>query len=278
VKWLAARPSGLVASYPWIFGVTQDSDDWYQIFDRDPLFDFPRELSTSEQSGRAMGIRLLARDVGDPLAASVLSTEGVRYVVVHDDAYRSAGQTPPTLPPSAYTLLARLGDVRIFSVHAQHANIADELRQNASELALLQGLTPSGVSYGQGFNAPEMFQGLVSRWMEQDGQLTLNADAAVTVTLSGVAFSNGVPRRLRLESASGHLLGRVLVPTYATGFHLGPFRIPAGSTTLRLVATPGPQVLSPADPRAASVFLEPLTVAAIPPYVSSGSASASSSP
>ncbi len=61
------------------------------------------------------------------------------------------------------------------------------------------------------------------------------------------------------------MLGRELIPTHQLALQLGPFELPSGTSSLRLVASPGPVPLGPSDPRLASVFLiapvlRPLTV------------------
>jgi hypothetical protein len=216
-----------------------------------------------------MGIRLLARDVETPLAAGVLSTEGVRYVVLHDDAYRAAGQSPPVLDPSEYTLLKRFPDVRIYSVHAAKVSIANELAANAGLLTALQGITTPLLSYGSGFNSPETFNGGTGRWMIQDGEITLaNAAMAEEITLTGLVFSNQTPRVLELK-ADGKIIARQQIPTYAVAIHLPPVAIPAGTTMLTLLALPGPKELAPSDPREASLFLASLVATALPTYLTS---------
>jgi hypothetical protein len=270
VRWLAAEPGGIVASYPWVFGTQQLKDEWYSIFDRDPQFDLYLQPSASEIVGRQMGIRLLAKDVHTPLAAEVLSTEGVRYVVVHDDAYVAAGQSPPALDPADYTLLKRFPDVRIFSVHAPKVSIDDELAANATTLAALQGIIAPPLGYGSGFNSPEPFKGGSGRWMVQNGELTLaNAARAEEITITGLAFSNQAPRVLELRAADGRILARQRIPGYAVALHLPPVAIPAGTTTLTLVALPGPAALGASDPREASVFLASLSAIALPGYIAS---------
>jgi hypothetical protein len=267
--WLRSQPRGIVATYPWLFSDSLADDEWYQMYDGDPEFGITpfQELSrtSSTQALRDEAVRLLARDICCGPTAGVLATEGVRYVVVHEDAFRAAGQTA-VLDPSNYRLLKRIGDVAIYSVHAAPIDIAHALQANASELAALEGVAPTFV-YGSGFNAPEVFDGGTSRWMIEDGELDFDAGLPTRVTLTGLAFSNQEPRLLELIGAGGRILGRVEVGDDAGLISFGPFLLPAGEARLTLRAVPGPEVLGPSDPREASVFLEPLSVSALPVYL-----------
>ena len=266
VTWLAARPATRIATYPWIFGVTLSQDDWYQTFDRDPQFFLPPRSPYVEQISRDAAIRLLARDVQDPIAARVLASEGVRLVVVHDNAYRQVGQVPPALPAGAFTLLRRFGTVRIFALHATPLDLGAALDGNAATLGSLQGFVPATLAYGGGFEAPEQFNGATSRWMTQDGQLQIDASAASTISLSGFAFSNARPRVLELLDARREVSRAPVDLAQCGGVPLGPISVPAGTSTLTLVATPGPAPLGGNDSRVPSVFLEPVTVSSAPDY------------
>jgi hypothetical protein len=268
IAWLAAHPQGIVATYPtWLGQVPAlelvNADLWYQTMDRDPAF----EIAEGTLLTRDEAIRFLARDLGDPLAAEVLSTEGVRYVVVHDDVYRADGQQLPALDPAHFHLLVRFGQVRIYAVHAAHVDIARALAANRQIITVLEGLGQPTLAYGDGFNTPEPYNGTSGRWMIQNGELEIgNAGPAMDVAVTGVAFSNGGPRMLDLIGRGGRVLARAVVPTYTESLALGPARVPHGNTTLTLVADPGPAGLGPGDPRLASVFLSGLAVAPLPAY------------
>ena len=276
VRYLAAQPRGIVATYPSLnnseafIGDTLATDaGWYQIFDRDPEFNLPDLEPLLANGGRNVAIRLLASgSFWNPLTARVLATEGVRYVVINDDAFRPDGLSVPTLDPTYYTLLRRFGDVRIFSVRAPMVNITLALRASVAELMALQGLTNPVLCYGSGFQDVESYHGAPSRWLIQDGQLTLaNGAAAMSVTISGKGFSAHEPRLVELIDSSGSVLGRQLFSTNDGPISYGPFPLPPGTSTLTLVAIPGPEPLAPSDPRNASVFLEPLSVNATPAYI-----------
>jgi hypothetical protein len=261
VTWLARQPRGIVVTFPWIFGQTLTLDNWYQLYDRDPQFAAP------QMTGYDGGLRLLARDLWRPLTARVLATEGVRYVVVHEDAYRAAGQGTIIPNPKQYTLLRQFGAVGIYSVHAPKVNILAALRENAAVVGQLQELSSPSVTYGSGFNASEQYLGETSRWMIQDGQLQVSSAETSDVILKGLAFSNQQPRELELTNTKGEVVARARVATSSTAVSFGPFRVGAGTTTLTLIATPGPEILGPTDPREASVFIEPLSIANLPPYL-----------
>jgi hypothetical protein len=217
---------------------------------------------------RDQAIRLLAHDLGDPLTPGILSTEGVRYVIVHDDFYLDNGRTAPQLDPAHFDLLKRFGSIRIFSVHAPKMNIAAVLRAHQSYVAVLQGLVPPTVTYGDGFNAPEQYNGSTSHWMIQDGKLEIaNAAASMEVVLTGSAFSNQRPRLLELEDDTGRVLARQTVYPFEGALHLGPLQIRHGRSSLTLVAVPGPAPLGSSDSREASVFLSAIVLRPLPAYV-----------
>jgi hypothetical protein len=256
VAWLRSKPQAIMATYPFLGpGEKLEEDRWWQIYDRDP------EFASYSGTQRQQGIRFLARDIWRPITARVLAAEGVRYAVVHEDA-----TGPLDLDPKQYTLVERSGPVQIFTVHAKPIDLTQALRGNAVELASLAGFQPT-VSYRSGFNTAEQFEGRTSRWMIQDGELDIDAARhAMQITLTGAAFSNGVPRLLEVETADGRILARQEIPTDAVRLSLGPFLVPAGTTRLRLVARPGPARLGAGDPRRASVFIEPLTPVPMPTY------------
>ena len=116
--------------------------------------------------------------------------------------------------------------------------------------------TPT-VSFTDGFNTEEPYAGGTGAWMIQDGGLRVeNHDVApLRVVLDTVAFSNGQPRVLELEDGGGHVVALTTVPADAKRVQLGPVEVAPGTTTLRLVATPGPAAIAASDPRDASVFL-----------------------
>jgi hypothetical protein len=147
VDWLARAPRGIVATYP--IAVSQPAalnlvqeDFWYQRTDHQPRFQFV-DLGPLLYHGRANSFRVLARNIGDPLTPKILATEGVRYVVLHDDVYRAIGQAPPNPNPLSYTLLARFSNVAIYSVHAPHVNLGATFESHRGGLAKFENVPVS---------------------------------------------------------------------------------------------------------------------------------------
>ncbi len=269
VQWLATQPRGIIATYPWTFSATLDFDDWYETYDRDPQFDLPAEMEVVPPNvDQEIGVRLLADDLGSPVTASLLATEHVRYVIVHMDAYRAAGKAIPRLEPPAYHLLRRFGGVDIYTVHAPMVDLTTTVQEHEEALAQLEGLAVPPLSYGDGFHAPEHFQFTISRWMNQNGQLIFaNGSYPAGIIITGLAFSNKQSRLVEVIGQSGAILAREVIPAYKIHIKFGPFVIPAGTTAVTLVAYPGPTRLGATDPRIASVFFQPLTVATVPQYL-----------
>jgi hypothetical protein len=269
VKWLAAAPRGIVVTYPMQgagAGPLDDQDFWYQRLYGDPRFAMSGE-STAGFLSRARAVRFLARDIEDPATPGILSAEGVRYVVLHDDVYRAGGKASPTPDSRFYRLLARFGDVRIFAVHAPPADVGRALTKNREIIAELEGFSPPTVAYVSGFYPPEPFNATTGRWQGADGQLELGSTSdAMRVRFTGLAFSNAVPRLLEVEDGSGRVVARQLIPTYAVPLKLGPVPVPTGNSKLTLVTVPGPDPMGASDPRTTSVFLSNLAAEPIPAY------------
>ena len=246
VAWLAAAPKGIVATYPIPLGQPPatrlgEADGWYQTFDGHPRFAI-LGASRADMRSRAEAIRLLARDLDDPLAARVLATENVRLVVVHDDVYRADGQAVPTPDPARFTLLRRFGDVRIFSVHAPATDLARALAANETVIAALEGLGPPSIAYGGGFNPPEPYNGSTGRWLIQDGRLEIGSGEVPTlVRLTGIGFGNGASRVLEVEDGSGRVLARGPFPRMPSRSVSGRSRFRAGPRSCGSSPSPGPR-------------------------------------
>jgi hypothetical protein len=271
VRWLAVHPRGIVATYPLPLGPAPAldllrEDNWYEQFDRDPRFAIYTGSLTISRS-RDQAIRILANDPGDLLAARVLATEGVRYVVVHDDVYRADGNRVPALDPQRYRLLARFGDVAIYAVSAPRIDIATALRGHAREIAQFEGFAPPSIDYASGFNPDEPYQSSTGRWMIEDGAVELeNGGDPERVLLNAVVFANAEARVLEVRDGSGRLVARRAVGTSAARITIGPFEVPHGTTKLTLEATPGPVEISGTDRREASIFLTYVGLVPLPPY------------
>jgi hypothetical protein len=266
VGWLASHPNGIVASYPFFLGQVPaadliEADYWYQTLDGHPRF----QSVAPDLTSRSEAIRFLARDVEEPLAGKVLATEGVRYVVLHDDVYRADGQAVPTPDPGSFTLLRRFGPVRIYSVHAPHVNIERALAQNQGIIGVLQGQELPSLSIGSGFHRTEVYNGAPSHWMIQNGQLEIeNKGGPMRIRITGVSFSNRVSRTLQVVDDDNRVIGRQSIPTYAVPLRLPSFIVPHGETTLTLTTFPGPQPLGPGDRRNASVYVSGIESLVLP--------------
>ena len=265
VAWLAAQPRGIVATYPTTDLSLTTADEWYQSLDGQPRFAIVGAGDAGAYS-RDEAIRLLTEDFADPLTSRLLATEGVRYVVVHDDVYRADHGRPPTPSRRYFTLVRQFASVRVYSVHAPTVNITAALEASRFLVAARQGLVPPSLTFRGGFNLPEHYFQALSRWMINDGEIEVeNKGAALEVMLIGTAFANQQPRLLEVEGSNGRVVGREQIPTHQVALHLGPFEIPSGISSLTLVAVPGPVPLGPSDPRLGSVFLiapvlRPMTV------------------
>lgn len=185
-----------------------------------------------------------------------------------EEAFDGLGMVDPSstwIDTAAASPLGRPSRVfrldREFSLYVYPYDLAARLDDHTNS-----AWAPS-LSYGGGFDAVERFDGAPSRWMIQDGTLEVDLGVASRLTISGEAFSNQVARRLELVAADGRVLARRLVPIDAEPLSFGPIVLPAGLSRLRLVADPGPQPLGATDPRQATVFIEPLTLAAEPAIV-----------
>jgi hypothetical protein len=130
----------------------------------------------------------------------------------------------------------------------------------ASRLVDTDALWAPTLNYGAGYNAAEEFNGVLGRWMIQNGQIEVDAPVAADLTLTTTAFANGQPRLLELLGRDGRVLARQEVPASPTPVQLGPFVLPAGENTLTFVSSPGPVPFGGNDPRRASIFFEPITL------------------
>jgi hypothetical protein len=261
--WLATQPSGIVAHYP----MPTDNELALRLagaeyhntrFTGQPLFTL---FGAGIGGTREEGIRLLARDLTGRLTPRILSAEGVRYVVIHDDIYRQLHIDPPPLG-APFHRVATFGAVRIYrqTPHPDPHLIDKLLIANAATLATLEGLPLGTVTVGPGgFNEPERYHHVFGwHWMTQNGTLQIDNpyDHPMKFRLTGHAFSNGVPRTVEIQSDTGKKITTFHVAIYETGLRVQPFMLEPGVTTLNLFTTPGPQDLGAA--RMGSIFLSPV--------------------
>jgi hypothetical protein len=278
IAWLAHQPRGIVATYPLPYkqraGMALAQEDyWYQQFDGDPLF---AVIGTSfaQAQTRDQAIRLLASDIGDPLTAGVLASEGVRYVIVHDDVYAAESKPAPHLNPRRFVLLRRFGQVRVFGLHAPRTNVALALRARAGEIASLEEIAAPMLSFTSGFSAPLRYGSLTGRWLGRRGALVVSGDGeAAYGRLVAKTLSNSQPYVIQLEDASGRVRARELVPAHAVRIQLGPFPIvPSTNAALTLVVAsvagaPRSAVAAPGMIFLAGLAVRPLEFYAPLPHV-----------
>ena len=220
---------------------------------------------------REDAIRILTRHLGDPVTPGVLAAENVRYVVVHADVYREQGEKVPPIP-STLEQLASFGEVTVYGLRAEPADLEAALEQNAEPIAHLQGLRPATFKFVDGFNAPEEFRtGEQWRWMTQAGRLDVENSNPISnpFVIEGVAFSSEFPRQLGVTTPSGDVLASMEIPEQAVRIRLGPFHLPPGHSRLVLYASPGPEPLGGTSTQSGSVYFSPLKFVALPDLANS---------
>jgi hypothetical protein len=206
----------------------------------------------------SLALRLAAKSFDDDDTATILSAEHVRYVVLREDVYREMGQATPTLPRSDFRLVARVPDALVYRVTAPPADRAAYIASHGERLAAAIGQEAPDDRFAAGFYGPEKYKYATPwRWMSQGGKISVRVPDKVTeLRFETLAFSNGVPRTLRMYGPGGRLLGTVTVPTGMTPITVGPFDVQAGTkATFRFTVSPGPQILGPTDPRLASIYV-----------------------
>jgi hypothetical protein len=273
--WLHDQPRGIVAHYP---AVTDkyasrrlaSQEIYFQRFAHQPLFTGVWSLAGTREEA----IRTLARHLRRPDTPGILAAEGVRYVVVHDDVFRSQGERPPLLR-RGYRPLRRFGSVRVYAVSAEPVSLDAVLERRAVELAGLWGIpTPTLELTSAGFHAEESYEPSTDpwRWLIQGGRVLLHnpAEVSVRTRLRFKAFGNRRERELVLRDADGRPLASVTVPPFERNLTLGPFRAAPGTSALTLTTSPPPEPLSDAeddpDRRLASVYISRIRVEALADY------------
>ena len=194
--------------------------------------------------------------MNDPRTASILSAEGVRYVLLHDDEYRKQGVSPPALPSAEFKPIARIGDVRVFRVRAAPVNLGQELERRAAEVALVQGLPDAAIVSKEG-----ALSGRRQERLANSATLEVNAPVSESprFSLIGSASSRGIPRTLQIYQ-QGKVVGQVTVGTAETPLAIGPITLSPGRSTLELRAQP------PVEKGAPAVILSGLRLQALADY------------
>jgi hypothetical protein len=226
-----------------------------QIHDGQPIF---AGFGSGYGGTRESAIRLLARYITDNLTPGILAAERVRYVALHDDVYRAQGEDPPHLPSNKFRYLGRAGAVRFFALTAEPVPLDEVLEQNAAAIAATEGLTPPQPVYVSGFHAAERRpDGSTRHWLINDGIVRLGGDPAEInrrYVMTADLYSPRRPRKLAVVVGDS-VVATTDVPSKETTLQIGPFRVPAGVSEIRLHAEPGPARLTADDARLGSIYL-----------------------
>jgi hypothetical protein len=269
--WLRAHPGGSVAIYPMpipqgvrVNQAKLDELTWgsyyLQVVQQHPLYQSAPDQSTVTIPDL---VQVLTADPSSPVTAGLLSRYGVRWVVIHRDVYSAIGQSPPTLGPG-FALAASFPNVQVLRVTAPPADIAAVAHDQGPAVAKNAVLGDAPLSFGRGFQSPEQYQNYTDgRWLEQDGLVSVPQDVAlpfVVYELRLSAFSAEGTRRIDIFDGARRVAS-FPVPSDAHDI-VRRFRF-CGGSSLRFVATPGPEPLGPSDPRLATVFFENLVLAPV---------------
>ena len=209
VNWLAAHPRGIIADYPLTNNakdsVTERANYWYAQFDRDPSFEILGGAYYLLRQ-RQTSIRLIAGQIRSNLAVDILAAEGVRYAVIHDDAYRALKQEPPVPNPRLH-LLAHLGSIRIFSVPGPRTTIGTILRTHQLLIAKLQELKPPKIELMRGFGRLQRIHGSTARRIVGAGLLAVRQVGPKNVGPVEEMSLQAPPGTTRSRSRSGSRMG-----------------------------------------------------------------------
>ena len=258
-RWLAAHPGGIVAIYPLVSDQLKtkelnNEEYYFQRFHGHPLY----SAIVPSIPPFALALRGVSQYFTNPDTPHILAAEHVRYVVIRDDVYRSLGEEPPVLSSPDFKLVAHVRDARIYSVTATALDLAIYAAQHSAELAAAEGQQPPVDKFGSGFYGPETFKYATPwRWAGQNAQIAITPRAGVSrVRFKTLAFSNAIPRTLKLYGPDHTLLGEAKVPTSMTPITIGPFPVLSGvKNTFTLVTSPDPAPLGDSDPRVASIYV-----------------------
>jgi hypothetical protein len=267
--WLATQPAGIAAMYP----APGDKIEAEEHTRRETYFQtthwHPLLFTESPRKTRGWAIRELVDHLDEPGVPELLAAQKVRYVIVNDAVYRTMGERPPHVP-GTLRLLRRFDGARAFEVVAEKGDVEDVLRRNAARVAAAMGIAAPTVTIpGDGFHDAERsaLDGRDWRWLIQSGALEVEVpEASVQFVLKGIAVSPFRNRTLSLEDEDGTVLGTADVGTATADIAIGPFRLPAGRSRLRLAVSPPPEQLGASDTRHASIFLSPVEIQPLADY------------
>lgn len=233
VAWLKNRPFGSVANYPLPTdkpqALTLLAESYFnQKYDLQPQFML---FGSGYGQTREDAIRILARYVNDPLTPSILKASQVKYVLLHDNVYRSQGETPPKIPKGMH-LVARLPGVRALELDAsvRPANLAVVLQQNAASIALVQGLPVPRLAT-QGFERSAGGALLIRR----EGILEMSwKDPRLAVLQLLIRARSSGGSTVQLLDAGGAVTGQANVGEQDTQLVLGPANVSGLKASFRL--------------------------------------------
>jgi hypothetical protein len=258
VQWLRDHPGGIVAHYPlpieeWALELGAE-ENWNVVKHGHPLF----ALWGGNNGGtREEALRILASNLSHPIGARVLMALGVKYVVVHEDVYRSVGLEVPAPGSVDIELLASFPGKRILGLHASIPNLSRLLREQSPRIAAARAFPEPLVKRSGGWNDPERYHdGREWAWMIQGGQVEVQPVVDGPYFIVFEAAANAEPRNLTVR-LDGRDVGTTRVETFVQRVRLGPFTF-RGKTTVTFASDPGPAGLGP--DRIGSVFVSPVEI------------------
>ena len=263
VSWLSNAPHGIVASYPLESQEVSLEQYYYEALDGDGGFAIANGNLGAALS-RAQAIRWQAVDLRSPTTARVLSTEQVRYVVINGGSYTAAGGRPPTVDPRYYTLAKRIGNVRIYRVHAPTIRLGPLLRAHEAEIARREGLKSPEITLQSGLGPYE--PGRKDKGRRLGSQSVIEADnpgVATQVRLVAHSDNLGSAVTLKLMNGKGAVVARQVVPAGAGELRSRPLTIPIGSHFKFEVVRPKHR---------AAIYLSGVKLVPVPAYVTGDSA------
>jgi hypothetical protein len=239
--WLSKQPYGSVANYPLPTDKPQAlvllAESYFdQTTTKQPNFML---FGSGYGETREDAIRILARYVTDPLTPGILRAEDVKYILLHDDVYRSEGETPPPVPPGFHLVKRLPGDVRALELDpsVQPTNLAEVLSQNAASIALVEGLPNPKLKTP---DLPVAANG--SRILRRTGTLQISWPSTA-LPLTSVSFlihahvTSG-SATIELLDQDGNLVSQAAVGTADTLVSLGPATVSGSHATFVLRSTP----------------------------------------
>ena len=240
--WIERLPanSGIIANYP----LPTDNPAalrllantfFQQVHNEKPQFMI---FGSGYGGTREDGIRILARYVTDPNTPSMLKANGVKYVLLHDDVYREAGEEPPPVPPG-FRLVTRIpGNVRALEIEPSvpAANIDELLEQNAVAIAATQGLETPTLSLAGFQNGSKTIEG------SGTVQLAWEDPRLRRVGLTVLAASEVTPRKLQLVDDEGKVVGEWEIGTQMTQVTFQPLRVDGKSASFTLRTEPSGRI------------------------------------